>query len=174
MNVCFFLVNFFSFDTGVWTQGLHLDPLHQPFFCDGFFWDRVSRTICLGWLQTTILLIPASWVARITGMSYQHQAIVNSFVTRLHASYELRVETKKKKFFFLNRLFPLESYLFPLYPQFLATINLFLSLSLCLSLFLSTHCNAGWPWTLDPPTCHLMGSPWSHPPRHFLLLHFSP
>jgi hypothetical protein len=78
-------------------------------------------------------------------MSYQHQAIVNSFVTRLHASYELRVETKKKKFFFLNRLFPLESYLFPLYPQFLATINLFLSLSLCLSLFLSTHCNAGWP-----------------------------
>jgi hypothetical protein len=31
----------------------------------GFFWDRVSWTIFLGWLLTTILLISASWVARI-------------------------------------------------------------------------------------------------------------
>jgi hypothetical protein len=32
------------------TQGLHLEPLHQPhaFFCGGFFWDRVSQTICQG------------------------------------------------------------------------------------------------------------------------------
>jgi hypothetical protein len=28
--------------------------------------DRVSRTISLDWLQTLILLISASWVARIT------------------------------------------------------------------------------------------------------------
>jgi hypothetical protein len=35
-----------------------------------FFWDRVSWTICLGWLQTSILLIPVSWVARITGVSH--------------------------------------------------------------------------------------------------------
>jgi hypothetical protein len=40
----------------VWTQGLSLarqafllfDSLHQSFFCEGFFQDRVSWTICLG------------------------------------------------------------------------------------------------------------------------------
>jgi hypothetical protein len=31
-------------------------------------------TICLGSLWTTILLISASWVARIIGMSHQHPA----------------------------------------------------------------------------------------------------
>jgi hypothetical protein len=30
-------------------------------FCDGFFQDRVSWTVCLGWLWTMILLISASW-----------------------------------------------------------------------------------------------------------------
>jgi hypothetical protein len=35
--------------------------------CVGF---RVSRTICLGWLWTLILLIPASWIARITDISH--------------------------------------------------------------------------------------------------------
>jgi hypothetical protein len=24
-------------DTGSWILGLHLEPLHQPFFCDGCF-----------------------------------------------------------------------------------------------------------------------------------------
>jgi hypothetical protein len=43
--------------------------------CDGFFQERVSWTICPGWLRTTILLISASWVARITGVSHQHPAI---------------------------------------------------------------------------------------------------
>jgi hypothetical protein len=39
---------------------LHLEPLHQPFFVMGFYFqDRVSRTICLGWLRTAILLICA-------------------------------------------------------------------------------------------------------------------
>jgi hypothetical protein len=60
---------FVFFSTGVWTQGIHLEPLyHQPFFGDGLFWDRVSWTICLGWLWTKILLISASWVARVTGL----------------------------------------------------------------------------------------------------------
>jgi hypothetical protein len=40
-----------------------------------FFWARVSQTICPGWLGTPILLISASWVARITGLSHQHLAI---------------------------------------------------------------------------------------------------
>jgi hypothetical protein len=56
--------------------GLNSGPTPQDtqpafFFCDGFFWDRVSWTICFGWLQTMILLISASWVARIIGMSHQ-------------------------------------------------------------------------------------------------------
>jgi hypothetical protein len=55
----------------VWTQGLYLKPLHQPFFCVCDGWARVSRTICLSWLQTEILLISASWVPRITDMSHQ-------------------------------------------------------------------------------------------------------
>jgi hypothetical protein len=32
---------FFFCGTVVWTQGLHLEPLRQSFFCDGFFRDRV-------------------------------------------------------------------------------------------------------------------------------------
>jgi hypothetical protein len=58
-------------DTGAWTQGLHLKPLHQPYFV-GFFkiGHRVSRTICLDRLRTSILLISASWVTRIIGMSH--------------------------------------------------------------------------------------------------------
>jgi hypothetical protein len=43
-------------------------------FCDGYFRDRVSQTVCPGWLWTAILLISASWVVRITGMSHQHPA----------------------------------------------------------------------------------------------------
>jgi hypothetical protein len=35
-----------------------------------FFRDRVSQSICLGWLQTTILLISAPWVARITSVCH--------------------------------------------------------------------------------------------------------
>jgi hypothetical protein len=44
--ICFFLFFFFC-STGVWTHGLHLEPLHQPFFvmC---IWDRVSWTILSG------------------------------------------------------------------------------------------------------------------------------
>jgi hypothetical protein len=67
--------------TGAWIQGLHLEPLHQPYFFFFFwwrvFWDRVSQTICPGWLWTVVLLISASWVARITGVRHQHPAIID-------------------------------------------------------------------------------------------------
>jgi hypothetical protein len=33
-------------------------------------------TICLGWLWTVILLISASWVARITGINHQRLALM--------------------------------------------------------------------------------------------------
>jgi hypothetical protein len=51
-----FIYLFIYSGTGAWTQDLHFEPLHQPFFCDGYFWDRILETICLGWLQTAILL----------------------------------------------------------------------------------------------------------------------
>jgi hypothetical protein len=54
----------------VWTQGLHLEPLHQSFSRDGSFRDRVLQIICLHWIWTMILLISVSWVARTTGMSH--------------------------------------------------------------------------------------------------------
>jgi hypothetical protein len=46
-----------------------------------FFVKIESRTICPGWFWTMILLISASWVARITGVSPQRptrQCILNS------------------------------------------------------------------------------------------------
>jgi hypothetical protein len=64
-------------------------------FCDRYFWDRVSQTICLGWLWTAILLISAYWVARITGVSHRCLAcccFFNNFIKikltyrRLHHS----------------------------------------------------------------------------------------
>jgi hypothetical protein len=50
------LLLFFFWGAGVWTRGLHLESLHQFFFVEGFFQDRVSQTTCLGWLWTMILL----------------------------------------------------------------------------------------------------------------------
>jgi hypothetical protein len=81
--VSFLLFFFFFFcSTGAWTQGLHLEPLHQPYACKGFFMIGFLELFCLGWLWTMILLISASWVARITGVSHQLQALeltLNSF-----------------------------------------------------------------------------------------------
>jgi hypothetical protein len=52
----------------------------------GIFKDRVLQTICLGWFQTAILLMPASQEARITGMSHWGLALV---VTIAHASPQI-------------------------------------------------------------------------------------
>jgi hypothetical protein len=56
--------------------GRHSTPWATPsvLFCVGYFQNRVSWTICPGWLQTLILLISASHVARITGMSHWYSA----------------------------------------------------------------------------------------------------
>jgi hypothetical protein len=53
--------------------------IHSPSpFCNGYIWDRVSQTICPGWLWTTIFLISAYWVARITGVSHSCPTWANS------------------------------------------------------------------------------------------------
>jgi hypothetical protein len=59
---------------------LPLEPLHQPFIVKGFFQDRVLKTICLGWLWTSILLISASRVGWITGVSTGDQLKLYSYV----------------------------------------------------------------------------------------------
>jgi hypothetical protein len=44
-------------------------------FCEGLFWVRVPWTVYSGWLWTSILLISATWVIRITGMSHWCPAV---------------------------------------------------------------------------------------------------
>jgi hypothetical protein len=66
---CFFAV--LGFELRAYTLSHSISP-----FLWRVFQDRVSQIICLGWLWTTILLISASWVARITGMNHQHLATV--------------------------------------------------------------------------------------------------
>jgi hypothetical protein len=63
----------FFFFLQCWGLDSRSTPWATPptLFCDGLFWDRVSRTVCLDWLQTPILLIFVSWVARITGVSHR-------------------------------------------------------------------------------------------------------
>jgi hypothetical protein len=48
-------------------------------FLWSIFQDRASQTIYLGWLQTAILLISNSWVARITDVSHQCPAANRHF-----------------------------------------------------------------------------------------------
>jgi hypothetical protein len=61
---------FFLFFLLYWD--LNLGPtLLQPFFVIGFFIDRVLQTICLGWLQTKILL---------SSLDYRHEPLVPSSV----------------------------------------------------------------------------------------------
>jgi hypothetical protein len=48
-------------------------------FCVEYFWDRVFQNICPSWPQTVFLLISASLVAKITGVSYQHLAALVIF-----------------------------------------------------------------------------------------------
>jgi hypothetical protein len=48
------------------------------FFVKGFLIGS-HGTICLGWLQTAILLISLSWIARITGVSHWRLARLQIF-----------------------------------------------------------------------------------------------
>jgi hypothetical protein len=65
-----FLFYLFFVVLGLELRTFTFSPSTNPTFCDMVFWDRVSQTVCLDWLWTVILLISASWVGRITGMSH--------------------------------------------------------------------------------------------------------
>jgi hypothetical protein len=62
----------------LWYWGLNSCPTPwatpSVLLCEGFFRNRVLQTIWLGWIRTVILLISASWVAKVTVMRHQHQA----------------------------------------------------------------------------------------------------
>jgi hypothetical protein len=65
---------------GAWTQGLHLKPLHQPFFCEGFFFEIESHELFASPGFKQLLLISASWVARITGVRHLHPRRRSTFI----------------------------------------------------------------------------------------------
>jgi hypothetical protein len=78
VQIPFYLFIYLFSWTGVWTQGFIVTNqvlycLSHTFssFCSVYFGDGISQSICPCWPQTVILLILASQVARITGLSYQ-------------------------------------------------------------------------------------------------------
>jgi hypothetical protein len=79
-------------------SGLHLEPLYQPFFVKVFFEIGSLEPFAQGWLRTAILLISASRVARITGMSHQHLTALVFIMTFLY--------TRTMYFITLLTLFP--------------------------------------------------------------------
>jgi hypothetical protein len=76
LGISFFLSFFFFFfniSTGFTgekksTGGLQLE------LCVGYFQDRVLWTLCLDWPWTSILLISASWEAKMTGLTHWRPA----------------------------------------------------------------------------------------------------
>jgi hypothetical protein len=81
-NENYYCVFFFFF---LWYWGLNSGPTPwatpTALFCGRIFWHRVLQTICPGWLQTLILLISASWVTRIIGMSLQRPSYFVIFIS---------------------------------------------------------------------------------------------
>jgi hypothetical protein len=69
------LFSFFC-STGVWTQDPHLELLHQPFFVMDLFEIGSRKLFAQGWFWTMILLISASWVAMIPGVSHHRPGIM--------------------------------------------------------------------------------------------------
>jgi hypothetical protein len=55
------------------------------------FWDGSHGTICPGCLWTTVLLVSASWVTRITGVSHRYLAV--GFMLR-RKSYHMKNESR--------------------------------------------------------------------------------
>jgi hypothetical protein len=62
-----------SLDCGVWTRGLHLEPL-SALFCDGFFKMGSRELFCLGWLWTSLFKL--SYIPGMTGGGHYAQIMV--------------------------------------------------------------------------------------------------
>jgi hypothetical protein len=92
--VTFFFLWYWSLNSGLTSWAIPL-----ALFCDDFFQDSVSCTIFLGWLWTLILLIFASWVARIIGVSHWHLACLFLSVEKLTMHWPLASSYKTLTFF---------------------------------------------------------------------------
>jgi hypothetical protein len=101
---CFIIFVFFFFSTGL-NSGLKPWGTPPDLFCDGFFRDRVSQTTCLGLLWNIILLISASWVVRITGVSHQHPAHFYFLQQSWSACNRFSVDGRRKFIFFSLSIF---------------------------------------------------------------------
>jgi hypothetical protein len=85
-SLVFFCIFSPSGKTGVWTEGFTLAEqmsycvscISSP-FCSDYFGGGVLQTICPDWPQIMILLISASQVAKIMGISHQHPAKFSTF-----------------------------------------------------------------------------------------------
>jgi hypothetical protein len=56
--------------------------------CAGYFGDGVWRTSFLSWPQIAILPILAFQIARITGVSHQHLAIITTLKTKVRLNFD--------------------------------------------------------------------------------------
>jgi hypothetical protein len=92
-SVAAFLVAFFFCSTGIWTQGIHLEPLHQPFFvmsfskirfCElfaqaGFRWPVLRSILSLLYQLQSHLL--CSWTRSVSNKRqtcyYSHAAVAS-------------------------------------------------------------------------------------------------
>jgi hypothetical protein len=77
--LCFRNIRRMEASPHAWIQGLHLELVHNPYFCvcvcvNGFIEIWSHELFAWAGFEPTILLISASWVARITGVSHQHLA----------------------------------------------------------------------------------------------------
>jgi hypothetical protein len=68
-KLCYLLINLFSIIP--WVHDSQFSGMTAF-----SFWVGVSWTFCLTWPQTAVLLILASQVARIVGMSHWHLAVI--------------------------------------------------------------------------------------------------
>jgi hypothetical protein len=83
----FYFILFFLTVLGLEVRAYTLSHSTSPFL------GRVGScgTTCLGWLWTSILLISASWVARITGASHWHLAFFLKIELSSHCKQQVTI-----------------------------------------------------------------------------------
>jgi hypothetical protein len=68
-------------------SGPSFEPLHQRYFCEGFFEIGSLELFAQAGFKPRSFPISAYWVARITGLSHQHLACVGYFWVRVLLSF---------------------------------------------------------------------------------------
>jgi hypothetical protein len=129
----------------LWYWGLNWGPMPRvtplALFVKSFFQDGVSWTSCLGWFWTTILLISAFWVARITGVSHQCPAHYCYLFIYMWYGVGTVLEMKPRALHIVGKYSTL-SYI----PS-----PCFFDIGSCCAAF-NSFCSPGLPCTSNPPT----------------------